>query len=310
MTGDGSPEGGGAAWDVFTRLGQCVQFLAECVQFSGQRVHYPAECLQFRGPCARGRGVRGEGRGARVGVGGWEPLALVGCQGCGATGSPGALGALGLIRALGPPPSAGSGQAMVMLPAIGGPRLRAAWAARPGHHERGGRGEEGTHKGRLTWRQEGAHKGRPYMEKTAGDDGDVSTTSGRCVQFSARCVNFWAECVHFGGGSVQFLAAGAGWGSGTEGRREILLRQAQDRLRQAQGRLFGGFAGYRTDRERQLGGTAGRLARRARSWRRRWVTVNQVWTLAASGGGPAGVEMAGGGAGAGAGVERTGRSVP
>ena len=29
------------------------------------------------------------------------------------------------------------------------------------------------------------------------DDGDVSTLSGRCVQFLARCVQFWGECVQF-----------------------------------------------------------------------------------------------------------------
>ena len=46
------------------------------------------------------------------------------------------------------------------------------------------------------------------------DDGDVSTRSGRCVQFWARCVNFSAECVQFrgqcvhsGGPCVQFSAA-------------------------------------------------------------------------------------------------------
>ena len=97
----------------------------------------------------------------------------------------------------------------------------------PGHHERGGRGEAGTHKGRLYVErggrgEEGTHKGRPYMEKTAGDDGDdedVSTLPGRCVQFWARCVNFLAECVQFRGnvstlvGEVsRFSAASVGWG--------------------------------------------------------------------------------------------------
>ena len=34
--------------------------------------------------------------------------------------------------------------------------------------------------------------------------GDVSTRSGRCVQFLAQCVNFPAECVQFRGQCVQF----------------------------------------------------------------------------------------------------------
>ena len=38
------------------------------------------------------------------------------------------------------------------------------------------------------------------------DDGDVSTRSGRCVQFWARCVNFAAGCVQFRGQCVQFPA--------------------------------------------------------------------------------------------------------
>ena len=76
----------------------------------------------------------------------------------------------------------------------------------------------------------GTHKGPPYMEKTAGDDGDVSTgcPGPACVQmfwpdgdtpylvssfrpdvstFLARCVTFSAEGVNSGGGGVQLWEA-------------------------------------------------------------------------------------------------------
>ena len=41
----------GAAWDVFSRSGECVQFRGRCVQFSGECVQFLAECVQFRGEC-------------------------------------------------------------------------------------------------------------------------------------------------------------------------------------------------------------------------------------------------------------------
>ena len=41
--------GAGGAWDVFSRLGRCVQFLGECVHFLARCVHVPAECVQFGG---------------------------------------------------------------------------------------------------------------------------------------------------------------------------------------------------------------------------------------------------------------------
>ena len=48
-------------------------------------------------------------------------------------------------------------------------------------------------------------QGRLYARRCRrlGDDGDVSTLSGQCVQFLARCVHFSAECVQFRGQCVQ-----------------------------------------------------------------------------------------------------------
>ena len=46
---EGDGLGLGAAWDVFTRLGQCVQFRGQCVQFLARCVHFPAECVHFGG---------------------------------------------------------------------------------------------------------------------------------------------------------------------------------------------------------------------------------------------------------------------
>ena len=40
-----------------------------------------------------------------------------------------------------------------------------------------------------------------------GDDGDVSTLAGRCVNSLAKCVQFSAECVHFGGAGTALTWA-------------------------------------------------------------------------------------------------------
>ena len=58
MSGRGwDPEGGrrgvGAAWDVFSRLGECVQFWGRCVQFSGECVQFRGECVHFGGRCVQ-----------------------------------------------------------------------------------------------------------------------------------------------------------------------------------------------------------------------------------------------------------------
>ena len=61
---DGGTKGGrrgmGAAWDVFSRSGGCVQFWGRCVQFPGECVQFLAECVQFRGGCVHfgGAGVQ------------------------------------------------------------------------------------------------------------------------------------------------------------------------------------------------------------------------------------------------------------
>ena len=139
--------------DVFSPLGRCVQFLGECVQFSRQCVHFPAECVHFWGRGSVEEGERAEGRRVR-------------------------RDAEGGGRRLGPVPSAGSGKGLRETPARG---PRTGWE------------RTSTHKGRLTWRQEGTHEGAPlHGENGRGcrDDGDVSTLSGQCVQFSAGCVHF------------------------------------------------------------------------------------------------------------------------
>ena len=46
---EGGRRGLGAAWDVFSRSGECVQFRGECVQFLAECVHFPAECVHFGG---------------------------------------------------------------------------------------------------------------------------------------------------------------------------------------------------------------------------------------------------------------------
>ena len=43
----------GAAWDVFSGTGQCVQFSGERVQFFAACVHFPAECVHFGGQCVQ-----------------------------------------------------------------------------------------------------------------------------------------------------------------------------------------------------------------------------------------------------------------
>ena len=49
----GRGEGLGAAWDVFSGSGQCVQFFAQCVQFPAQCVHFGGQCVQFFGDCVQ-----------------------------------------------------------------------------------------------------------------------------------------------------------------------------------------------------------------------------------------------------------------
>ena len=48
---EGGGRGMGVAWDVFRRLGECVQFWGRCVQFSGECVQFLGGCVQFRGGC-------------------------------------------------------------------------------------------------------------------------------------------------------------------------------------------------------------------------------------------------------------------
>ena len=47
----GGERGWGAAWDVFSRSGGCVQFWGRCVQFPGECVQFRGQCVQFRGGC-------------------------------------------------------------------------------------------------------------------------------------------------------------------------------------------------------------------------------------------------------------------
>ena len=100
----------GAAWDVFSRSGECVQFWGGCVQFRGGCVHFGGRCVQFlAGRPGWGWGADGRRdssaplRCARNdNSGGGGALGMRAWTGCGSTGSPGTLGALGLIMALGP----------------------------------------------------------------------------------------------------------------------------------------------------------------------------------------------------------------
>ena len=56
-----------AAWDVFSRSGQCVQFRGQCVQFLAECVHFRGECVHFGGRCVQFSAVRlGWGDGART----------------------------------------------------------------------------------------------------------------------------------------------------------------------------------------------------------------------------------------------------
>ena len=55
---DDGGRGMGAAWDVFSRLGECVQFWGRCVQFLGECVQFRGQCVQFFGPmCSLLRGM-------------------------------------------------------------------------------------------------------------------------------------------------------------------------------------------------------------------------------------------------------------
>ena len=71
--------------------------------------------------------------------------------------------------------------------------------------------------------------------------GPMCPVSGAMCPVFGRMCSVSRGCVHFGGRCVQFPAVRLGWGWGTDGRRDSLLRQAQDRLRQAQGRFFDGL---------------------------------------------------------------------
>ena len=112
----------GAAWDVFSRSGECVQFWGQCVQFSGGCVQFLAECVHFRGECVHfgGRCVQfwrcalvgdGRGRKARFAPSASSGQAASAGSGQASAGSgqgrsaglprtPGALGAKGAARGL------------------------------------------------------------------------------------------------------------------------------------------------------------------------------------------------------------------
>ena len=53
---EGVGRGMGAAWDVFSRSGGCVQFWGRCVQFFGECVQFRAQCVQFSAECVQFRG--------------------------------------------------------------------------------------------------------------------------------------------------------------------------------------------------------------------------------------------------------------
>ena len=68
---------------------------------------------------------------------------------------------------------------------------------------------------------------------------DVSSFRANVFSFWPNVFSFEGHVFTLAGRCVQFLAGRPGWGWGADGRRDSLLRQVQDRLRRAQGRLSG-----------------------------------------------------------------------
>ena len=73
----------GAAWDVFSRSGECVQFWGRCVQFSGECVQFSAARVPPHGPLWQAQSRLSRDAGMMVGAGGRRGGAHPGmCQLC------------------------------------------------------------------------------------------------------------------------------------------------------------------------------------------------------------------------------------